>query len=176
MRGLKRELHGLDFALSRRRYTRNSFFLFIECFVFLFKLFLSLGLDMIKELQKFTQLGISLLLTNPLFTHYHDLFYKDRKKIVPSNIYDLMTPVVLAFWIMCDGYKYNAGVALATNSFSISDNELLIDALNRKFGFSCWIINDHGQPSIFIPRVNLRKLQELVVPHIHTSLLYKIHL
>jgi hypothetical protein len=38
---------------------------------------------------------------------------------------------------MCDGYKHNTGVTLATNAFSISENELLINALNQKFGFSC---------------------------------------
>ena len=45
---------------------------------------------------------------------------------------------------MSDGYKYNEGVALATNSFTLSDNELLINSLNENFGFSSWIINDHG--------------------------------
>jgi len=37
---------------------------------------------------------------------------------------------------MCDGYKKNKGVGLATNSFSISDNQLLINVLNIKFGFN----------------------------------------
>ena len=51
---------------------------------------------------------------------------------------------------MSDGYKYNNSLALATNSFSISDNELLISALNKNFGFSSIIFSDHGQPSIFM--------------------------
>ena len=88
-------------------------------------------------------------LSSPFFTHYYDLFYNNRKKIIPANIIDLMTPVALAFLIMCDGYKHNKGVSLATNSFSISENELLINALNKKFGFGCWAVKDHGKPSTF---------------------------
>ena len=67
-----------------------------------------------------------------------------------KNIVEKITPVSLAYWIMCDGYKANKGVALATNSFSISENKILINALKLKFNLSPWIINDHGLPSIFI--------------------------
>ncbi len=77
---------------------------------------------------------------------------------------------------MCDGYKHNKGVSIATNAFSIKENELLINALNKKFGFSCKIIDDHGYPTIYIPFSDLTKLQNLVTPYMHPSLLYKIHL
>ena len=77
---------------------------------------------------------------------------------------------------MCDGYKHNKGVTLATNAFSISDHELLINALNKNFGFNCRMIYDHEHPSIHIPFSDLSSLQKLVVPHMHSTLLYKIHL
>lgn len=32
----------------------------------------------------------------PCLNKYHDLFYKDKKKIVPLNIQDLLTPIGLA--------------------------------------------------------------------------------
>lgn len=120
--------------------------------------------------------------TSAYFTYYYDMFYTDiskvgyKKKIVPINIKELLTPRALAFWIMCDGYKYNAGVALATNSFSISDIELLLNSLNENFGFSCRIIKDHGAPSILIPKIDLVRFQILVIPYMLPTLLYKIHL
>jgi hypothetical protein len=77
---------------------------------------------------------------------------------------------------MCDGYKHNKGVTIATNAFSVSDNELLINALNKNFGFSCRMVYDQSYPSIHIPYTNLSSLQNLVVPHMHSSLLYKIYL
>ena len=49
------------------------------------------------------------ILSSPFFTYYYNLFYKDLgngvKKIIPDNIFELLTPVSLAFWISCDGYK-----------------------------------------------------------------------
>lgn len=75
-----------------------------------------------------------------------------------------------------DGYKQNKGVGLATNSFSISDNEKLITALNNKFGFNCWMVDDHGQPTIFISHSDLALLQQIVSHYMLPSLLYKIHL
>jgi len=35
-------------------------------------------------------------LSVPLFTEYHDLFYKNKIKVVPVNIVDLITPLGLA--------------------------------------------------------------------------------
>lgn len=35
--------------------------------------------------------------TYPAFNYYHDLFYRDKKKIVPSNIEELLTARSLAF-------------------------------------------------------------------------------
>lgn len=115
-------------------------------------------------------------LSVPFLTDYYNMFYVNNKKVIPVNIIDLITPLALAVLIMCDGYKHNKGITIATNAFSISDNELLINALNNKFGFNCRMIYDHQYPSIHIPYSNLSNLQNLVVPHMHSSLLYKIHL
>lgn len=87
-----------------------------------------------------------------------------------------MDNIALAYWIMCDGYKYNKGVALATNAFTIEDNNLLIKALNNNFGLNSWLIKDHNNLSIFIPRKDLLLLQKIVLPYTHSTMLYKIHL
>jgi hypothetical protein len=36
-------------------------------------------------------------LTYPAFNYYHELFYRDNKKIVPLNIQELLTPRGLAY-------------------------------------------------------------------------------
>ena len=61
---------------------------------------------------------------------YH-LFYK-KIKIIPYNIYDLLTPIALAHWIMGDGAKRNKGLVLCTDSFSISDVVKLSNVLRIK--------------------------------------------
>jgi hypothetical protein len=40
----------------------------------------------------------------PCFNELYSLFYLDGKKIVPLNIFDLMTPLSLAYWIADDGF------------------------------------------------------------------------
>ena len=40
----------------------------------------------------------------PCLNKYHNLFYKDKKKIVPLNVQDLLTPIGLAQLLMGDGY------------------------------------------------------------------------
>lgn len=39
----------------------------------------------------------------PCFTELHSLFYVNKVKVIPHNIYDLLTPVALAHIIMGDG-------------------------------------------------------------------------
>lgn len=72
--------------------------------------------------------------------YYYDLFYiynsdGKRRKIVPTNIAELLTPCALAYWIMDDGgiNTYNATI-LNTDSFTLEEVELLQKALEQKFG------------------------------------------
>jgi len=102
--------------------------------------------------------------------------YPNKKKIIPKDIENYLDAIALSYWIMCDGYKRNYGVALATNSYSIEDNNLLINILNEKFGLNSWLIRDHGKPTIFIPKRSMSLLQNIVLPYMHSTLLYKIHL
>jgi hypothetical protein len=63
------------------------------------------------------------------FAYYRNLFYDPAgKKIVPSNIGELLTAVGLAYWICDDGHfhKASGGHTLATNSLTLSEVELLI--------------------------------------------------
>jgi hypothetical protein len=41
----------------------------------------------------------------PCFTEWYNIFYKDGKKIVPLDLYYMLTYEVLAHWIMGDGTK-----------------------------------------------------------------------
>lgn len=102
--------------------------------------------------------------------------YPKRKKVVPKDIINYLDNIALSYWLMCDGYKYNKGVAIATNSYSIDDNNLLINVLNSKFNLRARLFKDHNQPSIFIPKHNIALLQKMVSPFIHKTMLYKIYL
>ncbi len=99
----------------------------------------------------------------PYFTNFYSLFYSNGVKIVPKNIFDLLTPTALAFWIMCDGFRYNKGVGLATDSFTVKDVQLLCNVLKDKFGLQCKIYYSGSLPRIDIHSSSLITLQKLVL-------------
>ena len=117
--------------------------------------------------------------TLPCFNEYYHLFYKDRLKIVPTKIKDLITPVSLAYWIMGDGSWKGYGLRLNTNNLTKDEVELLINALNRKFGFSSSINianKSKSQYTIYIPSKDIEKLRSLVIPYILPSFRHKLGL
>jgi hypothetical protein len=80
----------------------------------------------------------------PCFGELYNLFYLEGKKVIPSNIGDLLTPSGLAYWIADDGgfEEPKRRVTLSTNSFSFDEVNLLLGVLNDKFNLKCYI-NKH---------------------------------
>ena len=64
-------------------------------------------------------------------------------KIVPLNIYESLTAIGLAFWIMVDGSysKIKGNIILCTDSYTLQEVKLLISVLSNKFNLSCGLIN-----------------------------------
>lgn len=110
------------------------------------------------------------------FNWIHDLFYKNKIKIVPYNIADYLTPLALAIWIMDDGTKVSKGLKLCTNSFTYSDCLLLIEALNNNFALKS-SIQSAGVPNqynIYIWKESMPLLRTIVYPYIVPEMKYKI--
>jgi LAGLIDADG DNA endonuclease family protein len=115
----------------------------------------------------------------PCFNEIYDFFYFEGKKVVPGNIGELLTPVGLAFLISDDGTfsKINGTVTLCVESFSQSDVESLMAVLKNKFGLECRIEKRSKiYFRIVIKRSSLVRLREIVFPHFHNSMLYKLGL
>lgn len=121
--------------------------------------------------------------TLSLFNPYHDLFYKlDSNtnkyiKIVPKNIIDFMDPIVLAYLIQGDG-NFDKGrnrVRIYTNSYTKSEVENLALAINTKLNIYAAVLLDRkDQWIITIGAKNLELLRNIVTPHFHQSMLYRI--
>ena len=67
----------------------------------------------------------------PCFTELYSLFYPSGVKVIPNNIYELLTPVALAHVIMGDGSRQRHGLILCTDSYSVSDIVRLINELKQ---------------------------------------------
>jgi hypothetical protein len=83
-----------------------------------------------------------------LFNEFHELFYPDGVKIIPSNISEYLTEVSLVFFIMDDG-----DLLLHTNSYTLEEVELLVSVLNKKLNLVCKVSQRRpNQWAILIPK------------------------
>jgi hypothetical protein len=120
-----------------------------------------------------------------IFNSYHDLFYRlnpetnKYTKIIPENIIDLMDPIVLAYLIQGDG-NYDKGrnrVRIYTNSYSKTEVEILAKSINSKLNiYTAVLLDIKDQYILTIGAKNLEKLRNIVTPHFHSSMLYRIGL
>ena len=121
---------------------------------------------------------------NWVFSDFYQIDSNSFIKIIPLNIYESLTAIGLAFWIMDDGSfsKINGNLILCTDSFTLQEVQLLISVLTNKFNLSCGLINykinSKGDLTyrIRINKKSLPTLIELVKPHFIDSMLYKLGL
>ena len=112
----------------------------------------------------------------PCLNDYHDLFYKDKVKIVPNNLGELFTARGLAYFIMDDGERsvYNQTI-LHTRAFKLEDVKLIQAVLLENFGLTSRLEEKKkNQWVIFIPVKQKIRLKDIVGPYMHESMLYKI--
>lgn len=120
----------------------------------------------------------------PCFNEFYNLFYHEGKKVIPLNIYDLLTPLGLAF-LICDDGSFNQEkkfVVICTDCFLESEIDSLMLVLTQKFELDCRKISLKGSGKsgnkfrIVIKRSSLDKLRDLCSKHLHSSMLYKLGL
>jgi hypothetical protein len=105
------------------------------------------------------------------------LFYINRAKIVPKDIYNLLTPVALAHIIMGDGVAKQYGLIICTDSYNIVDVVRLMNVLIIRYNLDCTIrFHTPTQPRIYIRQSSMPGVRELVKPYMAKSMLYKIKL
>lgn len=120
----------------------------------------------------------------PLLVYYYNMFYKlDSKgkyvKCIPVNIYQLLTPVVLAHLIMGDGNIKlpDQIIRIYTNSFIKEDIERLALAISNKLKIRTRAVHDrNGQYMLTISKDQLPLVRKLLTSHMHPSMYYKLGL
>jgi hypothetical protein len=113
----------------------------------------------------------------PCLTELHSLFYPNGVKIVPQNIYELLTPVALAHMIMGDGTAKSHGLIICTDSYSIEDTVRLMNVLIIRYRLELkFRFHTPSQPRILIRQRSMPLLRDIVISYMHSSMLYKIGL
>lgn len=115
----------------------------------------------------------------PVVDRYRKLFYNNGKKIVPRNIFKLLTsPISLAVWYMDDGYKRtdNSGLYLCTSGFTKLENLRLKECLFTNFGLETNLHYAGGYIRLHIPSRCISLFSKYVSPYLVKSMFYKIPL
>jgi hypothetical protein len=113
----------------------------------------------------------------PCFNEFYNLFYLEGKKIIPKNMWDLMTPLSLAYWICCpntrtkflsvgdDGsvYRRDYCFALCTDSYSLTEVTLLTEVLAEKFKLKCNLYSNGNGFRIRISKTSLPSELHLLI-------------
>lgn len=104
------------------------------------------------------------------------MFYKNGIKVIPLNIYEYLTPLTLAVWIMDNGCRVNYGIRIDSNSFKLKEVELLNEVIKSKYNLDTTIqsIRVKDQYSIYIKKQSIPHLINIVGPYIHSSIKYKL--
>ena len=113
--------------------------------------------------------------TSPKLEIFYDLFYKDGKKKIPKQLPKLISPLVLAIWIMDDGYRRNdcRALRLNTQSYDWSEQKIIQLALAR-LKISSTIHKQKKYYLVYIPSRSMPRLQLIMRPLIIPTMAYKI--
>jgi hypothetical protein len=112
----------------------------------------------------------------PCLTEFYNMFYENKIKIVPLDLYNLLTYEALAHWICCDGTKAYKDITLQTQSFSVKLVTFIVSVLIYKFNIKCSIHMQRNQPTIYISSNSMKKIQNHILPYFCNSMKYKLFL
>jgi hypothetical protein len=129
------------------------------------------------------------------FIFYFNLFYRidrvidkntgilslKKKKIVPKNIHQLLTPRAIAYWFMDDGTfkchnksKTSKSYVFSTEGFEKHECQRLLDALKLNYNLDAQLHKDKVYWKIYISKKSTDILRTLIEPYIHSDFYYKL--
>lgn len=114
--------------------------------------------------------------THPIFDRIRKLFYVGRKKVVPSCLSDILSPLSLAVWYMDDGFKRNdcKGFYLCTSSYTMEEQKTIQRILQMRFTIKTKIHHQRQYARIYIPSAFADLFNEIIEPFILPVFQYKL--
>ena len=111
------------------------------------------------------------------FLSVQEIFYKNRKKILPREISFLIDPLVLAVWFMDDGGKLaEQGCLLNIQNFTDEEALRLSRCFQEKLDIPATLHRNHGRYRLYIPSRSVETFLKLVKGYIHREFRYKFPL
>ena len=116
----------------------------------------------------------------PALIPLHELFYlvsvngSNYIKVITTDLLQYLNPISLAYWAMDDGSRTPSGFYFHTEGFTFKDCYLLVAMLHFRFGLFSTIQQHAGKPMIKIAGKSMPLFRNIVTPHFHQSMLYKL--
>ena len=142
---------------------------------------------LVKRIKKDNKIFFQYRVSSYTFTSLnwlHAMFYKPvgvgKKKIIPYNLGEYLTPLALAVLYMNDGSKLgkSSGGKIATNSFTLKELDFLCKLLKDKYDLDVSVQQHSGGKdkghTLYIKYSSMEKFSKIVKPYILPSLLYKL--
>lgn len=99
---------------------------------------------------------------------YHQ-FVVNNVKCIPDDIFNMLDPVGLAHWIICDGHYKSNSILLCTDSFTLTDVVKLMNVLRIRWGVDPTIHMYANKPRIYIKSKDIKVIIDSVTPHMYKS-------
>lgn len=109
---------------------------------------------------------------NPYYTKLHDRFYRGKKKIIPGDLIEDITPRILAYKYFDDGYKMRKAYYISMDDYDKRSVYNFQKILLDKFGIST-TLHDKGK-KIYIPTKDALKFKNIISEFATNDLLYKL--
>lgn len=116
-------------------------------------------------------------LSHPKLLEYYQMFYRKKRKVIPLNIYELLTPLAFAVWFMDDGSKKSNecnGRLICTHSFALKEIKSLVEVLETKFQLNCKPRYQQDGYEIYISAKSANQFYNLLNPYVCDSMKYKL--
>lgn len=116
-------------------------------------------------------------ISHPEITEIGELFYQDRRKIIPKNLEKMLTPIGLAVWFMDDGcfIRRDQTFNLNTQCYYQEEVILLKDMLQKNFRLHAISIQgDHNGWRLYIQKKSSGWFKEIIKPFVVPCMVYKI--
>ena len=115
--------------------------------------------------------------TKARLKHFRDVFYRDRRKIIPTQIGDLLDPMALSVWFMDDGgrgARTPKGLVFNTSCYSEAEQVALQSVFAERFGVVVSIHKVGRGFQLYVRSQSFERFASVVAPHIVPQMRYKL--
>ncbi len=105
---------------------------------------------------------------------FQRMFYPNGKKVIPSNIENLLTPRALSIWFMDDGCMTKNSAIINTQCFTKPEQILLSKLFRDQFGIETKLNKDRLTYRLRMNRENSQKLSNIIKDFVPKCMQYKL--